>query len=162
MPTFGRLRGVVLGDVGGPFERPLVKACTVCREVKSVDAFHYRGGFGDGRRPKCRECTAVYDAVRSADPVRVSRRNFLRRSRDYGFCVEADEFGLAELVEKHGLGCKGCGVEGVDFIVHHRMPVSLGGPHTLENTVRLCGLCNASVTALERSWVRKAEWSDVE
>lgn len=86
----------------------------------------------------------------------------MRRTRDYGFHATAEEFGLPELVAAHGPGCKGCGIEEVDFIIHHRKPVSFGGEHTIENTMRLCGLCNASVTALERSWARKAEWSDID
>ena len=70
----------------------------------------------------------------------VSRARFRARQRGY----QGDHFTGSEwlaLVQKCGGRCLACSASG-DLTVDHVVPLSLGGPNTIDNIQPLCTECN--------------------
>lgn len=46
------------------------------------------------------------------------------------------------VIREHGAGCEKCGWSEARCDVHHKIPVSVGGKHTIENGIVLCPNCH--------------------
>lgn len=67
---------------------------------------------------------------------------YRRRARRFGFEPVVEPFTREELVETYGDRCWHCGEAPFEELDHHPVPVSVGGPHTLENARPSCTECN--------------------
>ena len=95
----------------------------------------------------CKACTAEERrAIYNTDPVYRARHlaSVINCNARTKHLPKIDRQGIIDLI----LGattCTYCGQPNdgtVTFAVDHRMPLSLGGPHTLENLVVCCEPCN--------------------
>ena len=48
----------------------MVKACTVCLEIKDISEFHCNRGSPDGMKTKCKECCKTRDNGYKSKPTR--------------------------------------------------------------------------------------------
>ena len=63
----------------------VVKCCSVCGVVKSLDDFHRKRGGADGRASRCKECTSTYYRryrEENRDKVRERKRRYYEENRD--------------------------------------------------------------------------------
>jgi 5-methylcytosine-specific restriction endonuclease McrA len=87
------------------------------------------------------------DAVKNSRQPGISRSDLPRRAK-----------------ERDGYRCRRCGAwrTSETLIVHHRIPVRFGGPHTLDNLITLCRPCHEIVEAenrrIENERKRQAAW----
>lgn len=160
--------------VGRP-EGAAVKACTGCGAEAPLEEFHRDSRSSDGRRGRCRACVRAYQSsaefrawrkewgvgYRRSTPEAAWRNFYVRRCRRVGFEPVVLPFTRADLVERDGPGCAGCGVEVDDLQLHHRVPVSLGGSHSLTNVMLLCPPCNQSLNRGEVAEVRRRKAAGV-
>ncbi|MDP9320427.1 MAG: HNH endonuclease [Chloroflexota bacterium] len=97
------------------------------------------------------QVNAGYKRYRQKHPdirLAISRR---RRAREMGAAGNVTLAEWLELLERHERRCAYCGVE-APLEADHRVPLSRGGTHDIENILPACGPCNR----------RKAAMSEVE
>lgn len=71
--------------------------------------------------------------------------DYRKRARRYGFVPVVERFTRDDLIARYGDACAHCGGT-FDELDHYPIPVSQGGPHTIENCKPACTPCN------QRSW----------
>lgn len=144
-----------------------MKECRKCHETKPLDAFNKRRSAVDGLQARCRSCIsdhyvanreqvlarqaaqyaenreriAIRHAAYHAESPHVSwEARYRRRANSYGHPPVVVSFTRADLMAHLGIAewaCMACGTtEGVEL--DHITPVSLGGPHAVENCRPLC------------------------
>jgi len=131
------------------------KTCTKCGQTKPLTQYNLEKRGRDGRRAKCKECDrarsrAWYEAnaehVRAkarawneANPER--KRDIVSRRRARKATAVPQRWRLSECPDHL---CYWCGTELTHDNTHldHIMPLSLGGPHTPDNTANTCAPCN--------------------
>lgn len=153
-----------------------MKACTKCGESKPLEAFAAARTGRDGRRGDCKACRSAYNRERrQADPEGHRARSasyyaqnrasviahqqayqaakpevrwtasYRQRTRRYGHLPIVEEFTHSDVVALHGDACAHCGGD-FEELDHFPIPVSQGGPHTLDNVRPSCAPCN------QQSW----------
>lgn len=121
-----------------------MKTCSRCKEVKAPAYYQADASRRDGLSQQCKPCK---NAIRSAwlkTPKGIHQKwiaRYRRRARAYGLTPVVRTFTRAELVERYGDACVDCGGAWTD--VDHVTPVSMGGPHTLDNCEPVCSACNS-------------------
>ena len=145
-----------------------VKTCTRCGEVKPLEAYSRDRRTADGRRSRCKTCqrsesaawreshpdyhSAWYSshkalkstlnaAYRARHPEVDWEGGYRSRARKFGFEPVVERFTRAELTARYGDACAHCGGP-FEQLDHYPVPVSRGGPHTLDNCRPSCGACN--------------------
>jgi 5-methylcytosine-specific restriction endonuclease McrA len=83
--------------------------------------------------------------------LEISRR---RRAREAGAAGNFTNREWLELLARHNRRCAYCGVE-AQLQADHRVPLSRGGTHDIENILPACGPCNRRKAALSESEFRE-------
>ena len=83
--------------------------------------------------------------------LEISRR---RRAREVGAAGSFTNTEWLELLARHSRRCAYCGVE-APLQADHRVPLSRGGPHDIENILPACGPCNRRKAAISESEFRE-------
>jgi hypothetical protein len=76
------------------------------------------------------------------DKYRMYDKN--RRARKIGSCGAVSVKEWEELKKKHNNKCLCCGRDDVKLTMDHVIPISKGGPNTIDNIQPLCKSCNCS------------------
>lgn len=142
----------------------MTKQCTRCELDWPLDDFYLIRG-GRARRAMCKACVresrAHYrDSHReqiNADkrehhaqhPHLKWRYRYEERMREAGMLPLVGDFTRADVVDRYGDACAHCGGP-FQELDHYPVPVSAGGPHTLDNVRPSCVPCN------RRSWRQAA------
>lgn len=87
------------------------------------------------------ENTGRISAYRKANPHLHWARAASRRSKAHGFTVAIEDFTKADVIKRYGDGCFYCETGAFEHL-DHAIPVSKGGPHTLDNVRPSCAGCN--------------------
>lgn len=91
-------------------------------------------------------------AYHAANPHVGWANGYHQRAIAYGFEPIVEEFTKADVMARYGAACFYCG--GALERLDHAVPVSRGGPHTLENARPSCAGCDSS-----KSVSTEAEWA---
>ena len=67
--------------------------------------------------------------------------DYIRRCRKYGHTPVIEDFTKADVIAKYGDHCAYCDTGAFEHLDHY-VPVSKGGPHTLDNVRPACTGCN--------------------
>lgn len=94
-------------------------------------------------RPKCRECRLKKGREYTrANPHRQWINSYRSRARVLGFEPIVEEFTRADVIRTYGNHCAYCPTGEFEEL-DHKVPVCLGGPHTLANVRPSCKECNS-------------------
>lgn len=148
-----------------------IRRCGSCGDRQSLIDFPRDRSKARGRAYRCKSCHAERqrrwcrenpDAVRAsgarwrtANPHRRWEGHYRERARRAGFEPVVEPFTAADIIARDGEGCSGCGAEVDDLQLHHFVPLSLGGNHTLRNVRFLCPQCNRDLIRGEVAEVRR-------
>jgi 5-methylcytosine-specific restriction endonuclease McrA len=92
---------------------------------------------------------AVYKKWKTENPERIRNYNRTQRAKRR-FALKAEDSATTKEVynwlQEQSKICTYCGIELTDKITHvdHKIPLSRGGPHTLDNLTLACASCNCS------------------
>lgn len=143
---------------------PTEKCCSVCKEVKPSDDFYRTNKHLDGLYSRCKDCHNERAApgqakYRTVNQERVqgwlrewnrtnqeARRVINHRRRAAKHAVESNftRKQWAALKEAYEHCCAYCGKPSQRLTIDHVIPLSKGGPHTIQNIVPACNPCNSS------------------
>jgi len=99
------------------------------------------------------QLSASYKRYRLTHPdirLAISRR---RRAREMGARGDVTRAQWLEILERYERRCAYCGVE-APLQADHRVPLSRGGTHDIDNLVPACGLCNRRKASLSEDEFR--------
>lgn len=140
----------------------VTKQCRKCEERKPLDEFYDHKGAKDGKQGTCRVCRRRENRDRnraryhndSEYRQRCVTREAQRRERGdawawaYAYrCKEAgvspviEPFSRQDVIDRYSDHCAYCDTGEFEHLDHY-VPVSQGGPHTLENVRPSCAKCN--------------------
>ena len=118
--------------------------CRKCGKEYMSEWKHRNPGYMEKRMKKWRRANPDYAARWRADNEdSVSRHRGLRRARENG--VMHEPYSRAEIIKTYPR-CLACHTE-VNLSLDHVVPISRGGPDTIDNIQVLCGRCNSSKRA---------------
>lgn len=86
-------------------------------------------------------------AYQKANPHIWWKDLYVRRAERFGFEPEVEDFTKVDVIARYGDSCVYCGGEFEQ--IDHYVPVSKGGPHTLDNVRPSCAACNNSKGSTE-------------
>jgi hypothetical protein len=85
---------------------------------------------------------ALEKEVQALKNERLRRSGVLRGLYDYWLTYPPDWDERREEVLRNALGCENCGSEHDPLHVHHEVPISKGGSHSVDNLCVLCEKCH--------------------
>jgi 5-methylcytosine-specific restriction endonuclease McrA len=138
---------------------PTDKECAACRTIKPISEFTRNKGMYYGIDPYCKQCKRpIYRKWQDANREKVrayvrawAARNIVARKVNHqrrrarkklapGSFTKAEWQALCTWFYNR---CLRCGGEG-PLTIDHVIPISKGGPNTIDNLQPLCGPCNSS------------------
>lgn len=124
-----------------PAVRERERAYDAARHEAQKDQIHARQA--EYRERNAEHITARQSAHNAANPHLAWVRNYRHRVTVLGLTPVIEHFTKADVIARYGDHCTYCEVGPFEQL-DHDLPVSRGGPHTLENVRPACIPCNLS------------------